>query len=136
MQHSAATELEHVIKLVGRSPRLYALRALDANSLAPYHRGLLPTGRDGTDKPGALTTKWRAVQVMGTRCSIDSTQVHSDAATDRSNHRVAFGAEWMRPYVHIRTRPNGAFRSSTRSTLVAAAIRHFKQHTVNTGFPR
>ena len=31
VQHSSATELEHIIKLLGRSPRLYAPRARDAN---------------------------------------------------------------------------------------------------------
>ena len=54
-----AAELEHVIKLVGRSPRLYAPRTLDANSLA----------------------LWRAVQAMGTHCLIDFRSGAFDAAT-------------------------------------------------------
>ena len=50
-----AAELEHIIKLVGRSPRLYAPRTLEASSLAPY-RSATPcpqaaVAMDGTDKP-------------------------------------------------------------------------------------
>jgi hypothetical protein len=71
-----AAELEHIIKLVGRSPRLYAPRRLEASSLALPYGTATPSPQaavamDGTDKPWALTTKWRVVQVMGTRCSID-----------------------------------------------------------------
>ena len=99
-----AAELEHVIKPVGRSPRLYAPRTLDANSLAP----------------------WRAVQVMGSRCSID---FHSGAF--RRRHRCGMDAP-VRSYQNAR---EGRIPIEHAQHLVAAAIRHFEQHTVNTGFP-
>jgi hypothetical protein len=53
-----AAELEHVIKLVGRSPRHYAPR---------------------TSTP--IRRPWRVVQVLGTRCSNDFHSGASDSAT-------------------------------------------------------
>ena len=74
-----AAELEHIIKPVERSPRM-----LEANSPAPYSIAIpcpqAAVAMDGTDKP--RPPSWRAVQVMGTRCSID---FHSGAF--RRRHR-------------------------------------------------
>ena len=50
-----AAELEHIIKPVERSPRLYAPRMLEANSPAPYSIAIpcpqAAVAMDGTDKP-------------------------------------------------------------------------------------
>jgi hypothetical protein len=126
-------------KLVGRSPCLYAPRTLEASSLAPYSTAApcpqAAVAMEGTDKPRALTTKWLAVQVMGTRCSID---FHSGAFRPRHRkikppRRIRCGMDApVRSYQNARER---RIPIEHAQHLVAAAIRHFEQHTVNTGFP-